>query len=118
QDPVEVLHRNYWLSGAVAHRLKHLLDLPLVATFHTLARVKADAGIDDDPEHRSRVEHEVVACADLMLASTGAERAQLSDLYDADPQRIEVVPPGVDHLVFSPGDQEPARSRRGIAAGR
>ena len=46
--------RNYWLSGAVAHRLKHELDLPLVATFHTLARVKADAGVDDDPEQRAR----------------------------------------------------------------
>ena len=33
--PVEVLHANYWLSGAVAHRLKHLRDIPLVATFHT-----------------------------------------------------------------------------------
>jgi D-inositol-3-phosphate glycosyltransferase len=118
QDPVDVLHGNYWLSGAVAHRLKHLLDLPLVATFHTLARVKADAGIDDDPDHRSRVEHEVVACADLMLASTGDERAQLSGLYDADPQRIEVVPPGVDHLVFSRGDRETARRRLGVDASR
>ena len=75
--------RNYWLSGAVAHRLKHELDLPLVATFHTLARVKAEAGVDDDPEHRARVEHEVIACADLMLASTDDERDQLATLYGA-----------------------------------
>ena len=59
REPVDVLHGNYWLSGAVAHRLKHELDLPLVATFHTLARVKAEAGVDDDSEHRTRVEHEV-----------------------------------------------------------
>src|SRR5947209_983186 len=83
-----------------------------------LARVKADAGIDDDPEHRSLVEHEVVACADLMLASTAAERAQLAGLYDAAPQRIEVVPPGVDHLVFSPGDRDAARHRLGVDASR
>ena len=113
-EPVDVLHGNYWLSGAVAHRLKHELDRPLVATFHTLARVKADAGIDDDPEHRTRVEHEVVNCADLMLASTNDERAQLSNLYDADPDRIEVVPPGVDHNVFAPGDRDAARRRLGI----
>jgi D-inositol-3-phosphate glycosyltransferase len=118
QDPVELLHGNYWLSGAVAHRLKHLLELPLVATFHTLARVKADAGIDDDPEHRTRVEHAVVACADLMLASTADERAQLADLYDADLRRVEVVPPGVDHRVFSPGDRDAARRRLGIDAPR
>ena len=32
--------RNYWVSGAVGHQLKHELDLPLVTTFHTLARVE------------------------------------------------------------------------------
>jgi D-inositol-3-phosphate glycosyltransferase len=117
-EPVDVLHGNYWLSGAVAHRLKHELDRPLVATFHTLARVKADAGVDDDPEHRTRVEHEVVNCADLMLASTVDERAQLANLYDADPDRIEVVPPGVDHRVFSPGNRDAARRRLGIDAKR
>jgi D-inositol-3-phosphate glycosyltransferase len=118
RDPVDVLHGNYWLSGSVAHRLKHALDLPLVATFHTLARVKAEAGVDDDSEHRTRVEHEVVACADLMLASTGDEREQLASLYDAELERIEVVPPGVDHTVFFPGDRDAARQRLGIDAAR
>jgi D-inositol-3-phosphate glycosyltransferase len=113
-EPVDVLHGNYWLSGAVAHKLKHMLDRPLVATFHTLARVKADAGIDDDAEHRTNVEHGVIACADLMLASTDDERAQLAGLYAADESRIEVVPPGVDHIAFSPGDQHAARRRLGI----
>ena len=117
-EPVEVLHGNYWLSGAVAHRLKHALDLPLVATFHTLARVKAEAGLDDDPEHRTRVEHEVVACADLMLASTDDERVQLATLYDADAKRIEIVPPGVDHTVFWSGDRGAARHRLGLGASR
>ena len=94
EPPVDVLHANYWLSGAVAHQLKHALDLPLVATFHTLARVKADAGVDDDPELRARIEQDVVTCADLMLASTDDERAQLASLYDADRDRIEIVAPG------------------------
>jgi D-inositol-3-phosphate glycosyltransferase len=118
REPVDVLHGNYWLSGAVAHRLKHELDLPLVATFHTLARVKAEAGVDDDAEHRTRVEHEVIACADLMLASTEGERSQLASLYEAEPDRIEVVPPGVDHTVFFPGDRDAARQRLGIDSPR
>ncbi|HEY5173203.1 MAG TPA: glycosyltransferase [Acidimicrobiia bacterium] len=118
REPIDVLHANYWLSGAVAHRLKHELDVPMVATFHTLARVKAEAGVDDDSEHRTRVEHEVVACADLMLASTNDERAQLASLYDAEVDRIEVVPPGVDHTVFIPGDRGAARQRLGIDAPR
>jgi D-inositol-3-phosphate glycosyltransferase len=98
----DLFHANYWVSGAVGHRLKHELDRPLAATFHTLARVKADAGIDDDPALRSRIESEIVACADLMLASTEAEQDQLTLLYGADVGRIEIVPPGVDHEIFRP----------------
>ncbi len=112
--PVEVLHANYWLSGAVAHQLKHLRDLPMVATFHTLARVKADAGIDDDPDERARVEHDVIACSDLMLASTEAERDQLVVHYGAVPERVEIVPPGVDHSVFFPEDAKIAKDRLGL----
>jgi D-inositol-3-phosphate glycosyltransferase len=108
QSP-DVLHANYWISGAVGHRLKHDLDLPLVATFHTLDRVKAEAGVGDDPETRARVEGEIVSCADLMVAATEDERRQLVTLYGADRDRIEVVPPGVDHRVFVPGDRSSAR---------
>jgi D-inositol-3-phosphate glycosyltransferase len=113
-SPVEVLHANYWLSGAVAHRLKHLRDLPLVATFHTLARVKAEAGVDDDPDQRARTEHDVIACADLMLASTDAEREQLETHYGAVAERVEIVPPGVDHSVFFPADATVAKRRLGL----
>jgi D-inositol-3-phosphate glycosyltransferase len=53
-----------------------------------------------------------------MLASTFDERTQLARLYDADPDRIEVVPPGVDHLAFTPGNRDAARKRLGIDARR
>jgi D-inositol-3-phosphate glycosyltransferase len=105
----DVLHANYWISGAVGHRLKHDLDLPLVATFHTLDRVKAEAGVGDDPQTRARVEGEIVNCADLMTAATDEEREQLVTLYGAERDRVEVVPPGVDHRVFVPGDRKAAR---------
>jgi D-inositol-3-phosphate glycosyltransferase len=41
--PFEAVHANYWLSGLAGHVIKHELDLPLVCTFHTLDRVKAEA---------------------------------------------------------------------------
>src|SRR5213080_1655176 len=113
-EPPDVLHANYWISGAVGHRLKHELDLPLVATFHTLDRVKAEAGVGDDPETRARVEGEIVRCADLMIAATDDERRQLVTLYGAQEDRIEVVPPGVDHRVFVPGDRAAARRTLGL----
>ena len=111
--PVDVLHANYWLSAVAGHRLKHQLELPLVATFHTLARVKADAG-DAEPEARERAEVEVIGCCDAICASNPVEAQQLVELYGADSERIELVPPGVDHAFFSPGDRRGARAALGL----
>jgi D-inositol-3-phosphate glycosyltransferase len=107
-NDVDALHANYWLSGVAGHRLKHELSLPLVSTFHTLARVKAETG-DSEPERRVRAETDVITCSDAILASCVAEADQLVRLYGADPTRIELVAPGVDHAFFSPGDRGGAR---------
>lgn len=111
---VDLLHANYWLSGVAAHRLKHELDLPLVATFHTLARVKAEAG-DSEPERRVKAEAEIVGCADAILASCTEEAQQFLRLYGQPPGRIEIVAPGVEHAFFAPGDR--AGARRGLGLG-
>ncbi len=106
---VDVIHANYWLSGVAGHRLKHALDVPLVATFHTLARVKAAAG-DPEPETRADAEQAVMACSDAVLASCPAEARQLAELYGVPRARIAVVPPGVEHALFSPGPRAAARA--------
>ena len=108
EGETDAIHANYWLSGLAGHRLKHELSLPLVSTFHTLARVKAETG-DPEPARRVEAEIEVIACSDAILASCPAEADQLVSLYGARPERIEIVPPGVDHAFFSPGDQRGAR---------
>jgi D-inositol-3-phosphate glycosyltransferase len=111
----DLLHGNYWLSGLASHRAKHELDLPMVATFHTLARVKAETAASDEPELRARGEAEIVRCSDLILASTAEEVDQLASLYDADRRRIEIVAPGVDHHVFRPGDRGAAKAALGVS---
>lgn len=113
--PADVLHANYWLSGVAGHRLKHQLDLPLVSTFHTLARVKADTG-DPEPQRRIDAEAEVVGCSDVIIANSVEEVGALSQLYGARPDRIEIVPPGVDHAFFSPGDRAGARRALGLGS--
>jgi len=116
QHPVDVLHANYWLSGVAGHRLKHDLDLPLVSTFHTLARVKAETG-DLEPQRRINAEAEVIACSDVITANSVTELQQLASLYGADPKRIDVVAPGIDRAVFSPGLREGARNALGLKDG-
>src|SRR5207237_2341215 len=67
---------------------------------------------------RVQGETDIIRSADLVLASTGDEAGLLGSLYGADPDRIEVLPPGVDHRLFSPGDRAPARARLGHPGGR
>lgn len=114
----DALHANYWLSGVAGHVLKHELDLPLISTFHTLDRVKAEASPEQldaaEPARRAHAEAEVIGCSDAVLASCSVEAQQLVDLYQADPDRIEIVAPGVDHAFFAPGDYRQARRALGL----
>jgi len=114
----DALHANYWLSGIAGHRLKHELELPLVSTFHTLARVKAEASPEevssDEPHRRAEAEAAIVACSDVLLASCTVEAEQLAELYDADAGRVRVVAPGVDHAFFGPGYRPQARRALGL----
>jgi len=111
--PFDAVHANYWLSGMAGHIIKHRLNLPLVCTFHTLDRVKAEASpeeVEADAFHqRAEAEATIIRCSDTVLASCSVEAAQISELYDADPSRIRIVAPGVDHAFFGPGDRDQAR---------
>ncbi|MDP3969895.1 MAG: D-inositol-3-phosphate glycosyltransferase [Nocardioides sp.] len=113
----DAVHTHYWLSGQVGALLRDRWGVPLVHTMHTMARVKNQAlAAGDQPEPHSRVigEQQVVDSADMLIANTDLEAAQLTGLYDADPDRVAVVHPGVDLGVFRPQPQADARRRLGI----
>ncbi|MEO7430430.1 MAG: glycosyltransferase, partial [Acidimicrobiales bacterium] len=76
------------------------------------ARVKAETG-DAEPQLRVHAEAQVIGCSDAILASCVAEADQLVRLYGADPARVEIVAPGVDHAFFSPGERAGARRALG-----
>jgi D-inositol-3-phosphate glycosyltransferase len=118
--PVDAIHANYWLSGVAGHTLKHELDIPLLVTFHTLDRVKADASPEElfasEPARRAQAEADIVGCADAVVASCSVEADQLVGLYSAVPDRIVIVAPGVDHAFFGPGDRAQARRAVGLPA--
>jgi D-inositol-3-phosphate glycosyltransferase len=104
----DLVHANYWLSGVAGLRMKRDIGLPLVSTFHTLARVKAEGG-DPEPARRERAETDVMACADAICVSSTEEARQLTRLYGEVPGRLEIVAPGVEHAFFAPGDRRGAR---------
>jgi len=116
--PYTSVHANYWLSGLSGHVIKHELELPLVCTFHTLDRVKAETMPEevmaDMPHRRAEAEASIIECSDAVLASCSVEAEQIASLYGGDPGRIRIVPPGVDHAFFGPGHRPQARRALGL----
>ena len=107
----DVIHSHYWLSGKVAMPAAKELGIPLVHTMHTMARVKnlnLAEGETPEPMIRVQGETQVVAAANALIANTDAEGASLVSLYDACPDTVHVVSPGVDLYTFTPGESRSA----------
>jgi D-inositol-3-phosphate glycosyltransferase len=102
----DVIHSHYWISGKVAMPVAKELSIPLVHTMHTMARVKnlnLAEGEVPEPMIRVQGETQVVAAADSLIANTDAEAASLVSLYEACPDNVSVVSPGVNLKVFTAG---------------
>lgn len=102
----DLVHSHYWLSGQVGSAAAKRWRVPLVHTMHTMAKVKNLAlAAGDTPEPALRVvgEERVVGAAARLVANTHREAAELIEHYDAIPERVSVVHPGVDLSVFHPG---------------
>jgi D-inositol-3-phosphate glycosyltransferase len=115
----DIVHSHYWLSGQVGWLARDRWAVPLVHTAHTLAAVKNAALADGDspePPLRAVGEQQVVDEADRLIVNTEHEAHELISLHHADPARIDVVHPGVDLEMFTPGDRRGARAALGLGA--
>ncbi|MHC9291042.1 D-inositol-3-phosphate glycosyltransferase [Mycobacterium sp. LTG2003] len=115
----DIVHSHYWLSGQVGWLARDRWAVPLVHTAHTLAAVKNAAlaeGDSPEPPLRAVGEQQVIDEADRLIVNTEHEAHQLVSLHNADAARIDVVHPGVDLDMFTPGSREAARAVLGLAA--
>ena len=91
------------------------MGVPQITTFHTLSLIKMQARAgESEPVQRQRVERELIAEADRVVAFSPHERDAMVRLYGADANRITLAPCGVDLSRFQPLDQEESRRRLGL----
>jgi len=105
-DYYSLLHSHYWISGQLGWMVSERTGIPLIHTMHTTAKVKnLNLADDEKPEPQTRAigEEQVVKASTGLIANTDAEAASLVSLYDACPDNVFVVAPGVDLQRFSPG---------------
>jgi D-inositol-3-phosphate glycosyltransferase len=101
-----ILHSHYWISGQLGWMVSEQTQIPLVHTMHTMAKVKnLNLAEGDTPEPLTRAigEEQIVKNARALIANTDAEAASLVSLYDACPDNVFVVTPGVDLQRFTQG---------------
>ena len=116
----DLIHSHYWLSGLVAQKLRDAWGAPIVQMFHTLGHMKNRIALSDSERAtpaRIAGEKAVIQLADRIVAATPAEVAQLHWLYGAEPDKISVIPPGVDLERFQPIDPKTAKTTVGISCG-
>lgn len=112
----DLIHSHYADAGYVGAAVSSLLSVPLIHTGHSLGRVKRERllekglrshAIETQYAMTQRIEAEemVLDNATAIIASTHQEVEEQYQLYDNyTPQRIAVIPPGVDLTRFSPPD--------------
>ena len=115
QMEYDLIHSHYWLSGLIGKQLQALWHIPHAVMFHTLGAVKNSIGIgEDEPELRIESEREVVGGCDCIIASTAREREELIKYYGASPDKITIIPCGVNLDLFKPIDKGIARKELGL----
>ena len=110
----DIVHGHYADAGLVASRLACLLGIPMAFTGHSLGRVKrqrllekgqTEERIESQYNLSQRIEAEERALdtAALVIASTRQEVDEQYVMYDNyQPNRMVVIPPGVDISRFYP----------------
>jgi len=111
----DLIHSHYWLSGLIGQQLQAQWHVPHAVMFHTLGAIKNRLGIGEyEPELRIESEREVISNCDRIIASTTRETEDLVNLYGASPDKIAVIPCGVNLDLFQPIDKETARKELGL----
>jgi len=112
----DLVHSHYWLSGSVGQTLKTEWQVPHVIMFHTLGEVKNRHHLNErEPDHRIDGERIVVHGVDRVICASQGEKEMIIALYGVPPQRITVVPCGVDTDAFRPLDKAGIRRELGLA---
>ena len=115
----DLIHSHYWISGQLGWLVSERYGIPLVHTMHTMAKVKNQSLAESEsPEPQSRAigEEQVVQASSALIANTASEAASLVSLYDACPDNVHVVSPGVDLRTYKVnGGKKSAREKLSIS---
>jgi D-inositol-3-phosphate glycosyltransferase len=111
----DLMHSHYWLSGRVGLWAQERWRVPHVLMFHTLGAVKSTIqGGEDEPGLRITTEKHLANHCHRILAASERERDHLLEHCGVTPERVDVVPCGVNLDLFRAVDRSKARGQLGL----
>jgi D-inositol-3-phosphate glycosyltransferase len=111
----DLIHSHYWLSGWVGRQVQRWWGVPHVIMFHTLGAIKNAIGVgESEPALRIMAERELVGDCQRIIAATAQGKEELISYYGALPEKISVIPCGVNLELFRHIDRETARRELGV----
>jgi D-inositol-3-phosphate glycosyltransferase len=111
-----LIHAHFFMSALVAMGIKKRLNIPFVVTFHALGHVRRlhQGECDRFPAERLQIEAHAVAEADHIIAECPQDREDLISYYNADTNRISIIPCGFSAKEFYPVNRQLARKLLGL----
>jgi len=111
----DIVHSHYWLSGQVGRWAQNRWQVPHVLMFHTLGAVKNASGVgEQEPLLRITTEKKLVEHCHRIIAATHREKIELMRYYGANPEKMRVIPCGVNLSTFQPIERAAARKKLGL----
>jgi D-inositol-3-phosphate glycosyltransferase len=115
----DIVFSHYWMSAWIGEYLQQWWGVPHVTMFHTLGVVKNSIGIGKtEPELRIATEGELARSVHHIIAPTEREKEELVNQYGVVPDRIGVIPCGVNPELFKPVNSDEARKETGLDNGK
>lgn len=103
--PFDIYHSHHWMSGIAALPVARAAGARHVQSFHSVAAPSGsslEAGEPAESPRRVPGEVLVATASDAVVAISAAEARTVIERCGADPARVHIISPGVDHDLFRP----------------
>jgi len=115
-DAADVVHCHTWYTHLAGCLIKQLLQIPLVVTTHSLepSRPWKKEQLGNGYYAAGWLEKTALLNADRIIAVSSAMKNDIQELYDAAPEKVQVIHNGIDAEIYRPTQNDAVLEKYGI----